>query len=131
MRACELQLCLTLCDPVDCNPRGSSVYGILQARILEWVSIVFSRDLRNTGIEPTSLMSPALAGRFFTTSTTSFPVFTLKLSDLKQQSCNISLVPEDCLGVALGFVQLGQFCSICLSSFSGRWISKTYPCRNG
>ena len=131
MCACVLQLCLTLCDPVDCNPPGSSVYGILQARILEWVSILFFRDLRNTGIEPTSLMSPALAGRFFTTSATSFPVFTLKLSDLKQQSCNISLVPEDCLGVALGSVQLGQFCSICLSSFSGRWISKTYPCRNG
>ena len=31
------------CDPMDCNPLGSSVYGILQARILEWVSISFSR----------------------------------------------------------------------------------------
>ena len=61
----------------------------------------------------------------------SLHVFTLKLSDLKQQSCNISLVPAGCLGVALGFVQLGQFCSICLSSFSGQWISKTYPHRNG
>ena len=34
---------LTLCDPVDCNPTGSSVHGILQARILEWVAIPFSR----------------------------------------------------------------------------------------
>ena len=37
------QLGLTLCDPVDCSPPGSSVHGILQARILEWVAISFSR----------------------------------------------------------------------------------------
>ena len=37
------QSCLTLCDPVDCSPPGSSVRGILQARILEWVAISFSR----------------------------------------------------------------------------------------
>ena len=33
------QRCPTLCDPVDCSPPGSSVHGILQARILEWVAI--------------------------------------------------------------------------------------------
>ena len=37
------QSCLALCDPVDCSPPGSSVRGILQARILEWVVIPFSR----------------------------------------------------------------------------------------
>ena len=37
------QLCLTLCDPMDCSLPGSSVYGIFQARILEWVAISFSR----------------------------------------------------------------------------------------
>ena len=35
--------CLTFCDPLDCSPPGSSVHGILQARILEWVAISFSR----------------------------------------------------------------------------------------
>ena len=35
------QSCLTLCDPMDCSPPGSSVHGILQARILEWVAISF------------------------------------------------------------------------------------------
>ena len=35
------QSCRTLCDPVDCSPPGSSVHGILQARILEWVAISF------------------------------------------------------------------------------------------
>ncbi|CAI9152810.1 unnamed protein product [Rangifer tarandus platyrhynchus] len=42
---------------MDCSPPGSSVCGILQARILEWVAISFSRDLPDPGIEP---MSPAL-----------------------------------------------------------------------
>ena len=37
------QLCPTLCDPMDCSPPGSSIHGILQARILEWVAISFSR----------------------------------------------------------------------------------------
>ena len=37
------QLCPTFCDPMDCNLPGSSVHGILQARILEWVAISFSR----------------------------------------------------------------------------------------
>ena len=36
------QSCLTLCDPMDCSPPTSSVHGILQARILEWVAISFS-----------------------------------------------------------------------------------------
>ena len=38
------QLCLTLCDPMDCNLPGSSVHGIFQTRILEWVAISLPRD---------------------------------------------------------------------------------------
>ncbi|CAI9168991.1 unnamed protein product [Rangifer tarandus platyrhynchus] len=37
------QTCPTLCNPMDCSPPGSSVHGILQARILEWVAGPFSR----------------------------------------------------------------------------------------
>ena len=37
------QLCLILCNPMDCSPPGSSVHGILQARILEWIAIPSSR----------------------------------------------------------------------------------------
>ena len=55
---------------MDCSPRGFSVHGILQARILEWVAIPFSRNLSNLGIKPASLTSPALAGWFFTTRAT-------------------------------------------------------------
>ena len=51
------QLCLTLCNPMDCSPSGSSVHGILQGRTLEWVAIPFFRGLPNIGIEPGS---PAL-----------------------------------------------------------------------
>ena len=36
------QLCLTLCDPMDCSPPGSSIHGIFQARVLEWGAIAFS-----------------------------------------------------------------------------------------
>ena len=39
----SLQSCPTLCDPMDCSPLGSSVHGVLQARILEWVAMPFSR----------------------------------------------------------------------------------------
>ena len=52
-----VQSCLALCHPVDCSPPGSSVHGILQARILEWVSISFSRGFPDPGMEP---RSPAL-----------------------------------------------------------------------
>ena len=45
------QSCLTLCDPTDCSPPASSVHGILQARILEWVAIPPPGDLPNPGIE--------------------------------------------------------------------------------
>ena len=43
VHAKSLQLCLTLCDPMDRNLPGSSVHGILQARILQWVATPFSR----------------------------------------------------------------------------------------
>ena len=48
------QSCPTLCDPTDCSPPGSSVHGISQARILEWVATSFPADLPNPGIGPTS-----------------------------------------------------------------------------
>ena len=38
------QTCLTLCDPMDCSVPHSSVHGILQARMLEWVAVPFSRE---------------------------------------------------------------------------------------
>ena len=49
---------------------GSSVLGILQARVLEWVAMPLSWDLPDPGIEPASLKSFTLASRLFTSSTT-------------------------------------------------------------
>ena len=45
------QSCLTLCNPVDCSPPGSSVHGILQARILEWDAVVAMRSGKQTHSE--------------------------------------------------------------------------------
>ena len=60
----------SLCDSTDHSPPGSSVHGILQARILEWVFIPLPGALLDPGIKPASLMSLALADGFFTTSAT-------------------------------------------------------------
>ena len=48
------QLCPTLCDSKDCSPPGSSVHGISQVRIQQWVAISSSKDLPNPGIKPMS-----------------------------------------------------------------------------
>ena len=68
MHAKSLQSCLTLCDPVDCSPPGSSVHGIFQARTLEWLPCPPPGDLPYPGIESVPLRSPGLAGGFFNTS---------------------------------------------------------------
>ena len=70
VRARSLQLYPTLCDRMDCSPPGSSVHGIFQARILEWVAMPPPGDFRNPGIKLASLMSLALARGFFRTSAT-------------------------------------------------------------
>ena len=67
----SFQSCLTLWDPMDCSLQGSSVHGILQTRILEWVAMPSYRDLPNPGLRLTSLTCPASAEQFFTTNTTS------------------------------------------------------------
>ena len=48
------QSCLTLSDPMDCSLPGSSIHGIFQARVLEWVAFTFPRELPDPGIEPRS-----------------------------------------------------------------------------
>ena len=60
---CVPQLCVTLWDPMDCSPPGSSVHGISQARILEWVAIPFSRG---SSWPWDQMWVSCIAGRFFT-----------------------------------------------------------------
>ena len=67
----SLQSCLTLCDPMGCSPPGFSVHGILQARILEWVAVLFTRGSSQPRDQThVSLRFSALVGRFFTTRIT-------------------------------------------------------------
>ena len=61
-----LQSCPTLCDPIDCRPPGSSVHGILQARIPEWVSMPFSRGSSWPRDQTFISCNSSIAGRFFT-----------------------------------------------------------------
>ena len=66
-----IQLCLTLCDPMDCSPSSSSVHGTLQARILEWVAISSSRGSSQPRDWPGSptlqagSLPPELSGKSF------------------------------------------------------------------
>ena len=64
-----------LCDPVDCSPSGSSVHGILQARILDWIAISFSR-----GSSQPRDQNPIsrIAGRFFTIRATKEDLITFQ-----------------------------------------------------
>ena len=79
VRAKLLQLCLTLCDPVDCSPLGSSVHGISQVRIRESVACPPPGNLLDPVMESVSLTSPALAGGFSTTSTTwEAPLYSIR-----------------------------------------------------
>ena len=57
------QSCLTLCNPMDCSPPGSSVHGIFQARVLEWVTMPSSRGSSQSGDQT---QVSCIAGGFFT-----------------------------------------------------------------
>ena len=73
MYAKSLQSCPTVWDTIDWSLPGSSVHGILQARILEQVGVSISGDLPNSGIKPKSF---ALAGGFFTAEPPSYNSLT-------------------------------------------------------
>ena len=71
MPAKSFQWCSTLCNPMDCSPPGSSVPRILQAGILSEMPCPPPGDISDSGIEPETFTSPALASRFFTPSASS------------------------------------------------------------
>ena len=71
-----IQSCLTLCNPMDCSPPGSSVHRILQARILESVAVPFSTGSSQPR-DPNQVF--CIAGRFFTIcATKEVPCIALK-----------------------------------------------------
>ena len=85
----SMTLCPTLCDSMDHSLPGSSVHGILQARVLEWLAVPSPDSLLSAGMDLASFMSPALADRFFTTSA------AWEASPLSRQCSNVDLGQED------------------------------------
>ena len=70
VHAKSLQLCLTLCEPMDYSPPGSSVHGILQVRILEWAAMPSSRASSPPRDGTCISYASCTAGGFFTTGAT-------------------------------------------------------------
>ena len=68
------QSCLSLCNPLDCSPPGSSVHGILQARILEWITMPSSRRSSKPRDQTRDSCSSCTAGRFFTAEPPGKPI---------------------------------------------------------
>ena len=62
-----IQSCPTLCNPMDCRPPGSSVHGLLQPRVLEWVDISSSKGSSRPWDRTSVSCISCTAGRFFTT----------------------------------------------------------------
>ena len=105
------QSCLTLCDPMDCSPPGSSVQGILQAGILEWIAISFSR--RSRPRDQTHVSCVSCIGRqiFYHCTTMEYRtcksyLYSLWISTnlklylliIQTKRCNITSTLEACLG---------------------------------
>ena len=65
VHAQSLQLCPTLCDPMDCSPPGSPVHGIFQTRILEWVAVPSSRGFSWPRDQTWAFCVSCIAGGFF------------------------------------------------------------------
>ena len=86
----SLQMHLTLCDPVDCSPPGSSVHGILQARILEQVAISSWRASSWPRDQTLVSYDPIPVGRFFTTSAT-WEEYLVAVYKLQKDSKRIEL----------------------------------------
>ena len=93
----SLQLCLTLRDPVDCSPPGSSVHELLQARILEWVAMPSSRE-SSPPRDGTHVSYVSCIGRWvlYHWRYLGSPVLSMKSESQGAQSCPTLCVLMDC-----------------------------------
>ena len=128
------QLCPTLCSPMDCSPPGSSVHGIFQARIQEWLSMPFPGNPPFSEIELTSLASPALAGGFFTTEPPGKPQYriyipilisSIPVSSMSLYLCIICIYICICLSISLNLFTNGSNTHTHICSSSKTLISGT------
>ena len=113
----SLQLCLTLCNRMDCSVPGSSIHGILQARILEWVAMPLSRGSSQPRDQTLISYVSSLAGRFFTTSATWEDIG----SSIKHS--NFVLLEQYVFGLSWTFwVALFIFCTVTQADLDLRFI---------
>ena len=88
--SCEVtQSCLTLCDPMDCSLPGSSVHGIFQARVLEWVDIPFSR--RSSWPRDWTCVSHIAGRRFTVWATREAPILLRRTINKKVQTSSFKI----------------------------------------
>ena len=121
MSQCSVaQLSPSLCDPMDCSLPGSSVHGIFQTRVLEWVAISFFRYLPSPCIKPVSPESPALAGGFFTR------VIREALGSHTQQPC-YSTSHRLSLSDGEAYTSWGSWCWAVLAAASSPTVSPVQP----
>ena len=111
------QLCPTLYDPMDCSPPGSSVHGILQARILEWVAIPLSRGSSSPRDQTQVSCVSCIEGRFFTTELLG------KQQSIKQEKKKAPISPRWHSCQAVSCVQLWEFFLGRLPAAELLWVS--------
>ena len=121
----QSQSCLTLCNPLDCSPPGSSVHGIFQAGILEWVAIPFSRG----SSQPRDRTRVScIAGRFFTIWTTLTRILLSCLSQSAFYFCHSALFLRSIVLVGMHLIPcFSDCCTIHRSFTSSTFYSPTPP----
>ena len=107
--------CLNLCSPVDYSPPGSSVHGISQTRILEWVAISFSMRSSRPGDQ--TLVS-SIAGEFFTKWATREAIFPR--SQASWDLCTVSGSENSALSLAYVCKKVGELDTMCCNERSCR-----------
>ena len=121
-----IQPCLTLCDPMDCSLLGSSVHGILQARILEWVAIPFPTG---SSWPRDQIWVSCIAGRFFTVWTTR-EILKLVINTIPHIIISIELARW----LLVGPLILKNYICIFLANLRGfpsGWVGKESACNAG
>ena len=134
MRTKSLQSCLTLWDPMECSLPGSSVHGILQARILEWVAMPSSKRSSpprdQTHISWGSCIS-CIAGRFFTTEPSGKP--TVKYSsaikrDMFESVLTRQMNPEPIIRSEVGQKEKNKYHILTYMDGEGNGTPLQYSC---
>ena len=139
MHAKSFQLCLTLCDPMDCSPPGSSVQGIPQARILEWGVLLFSKGssrprerthLRHWQAGSSPQVPPGKPWCFLGTQ---HPLWKALLSShypsvppVSSSSLLIFKVPAKIFCLQLSFIQLFETRELHLLLYSSRYLLRVF-----